>query len=102
MVFSPAVSPSPPPYLPSGEPQPDTSSSFAAFPWLGPRGLRVVSWNMNGFLHTVDANLERLQLQKSRVLGLTRRYNIVILLETHGNEGHHLSLRSLLPFWGIS
>jgi endonuclease/exonuclease/phosphatase family metal-dependent hydrolase len=75
--------------------------STSPFPWLGPRGIRIASWNMNGFLHSVDSNLERLRLQQGRVMGLTRRYNIVILLETHGGEGSHLSLRGMLPFWGI-
>jgi endonuclease/exonuclease/phosphatase family metal-dependent hydrolase len=76
-------------------------STHTPIPWLGPQGLRIVSWNMNGFLHTVDADLTRLQLQKGRVLGLTRRFSIVVLLETHGNIGHHNTLRSLLPGWGI-
>jgi hypothetical protein len=56
---------------------------------------------MNSFLHTVDSNLDRLRLQQGRVLGLTRRFNIIVLLETHGNDGHHHTLRTLLPFWGI-
>jgi endonuclease/exonuclease/phosphatase family metal-dependent hydrolase len=92
-AFSPAVSPPQPPST--------TGPSHSTIPWLGPLGLKIVSWNMNGFLHSVEANLERLRLQKGRVLGLTRRYNIVVLLETHGNIGHHNSLRSLLPGWGI-
>jgi hypothetical protein len=92
-----AIRPIGPPVPP---PAPDETIN-SAFPWLGPWGLRVVSWNINGFLHSVEGNIDRLNLQKNRVLGLTRRYNIVTLLETHGNEGHHHTLRSLLPFWGI-
>jgi hypothetical protein len=89
-VFDLAFSPPPLPSPPS-----------MAFPWLDHRGLRVVSWNMNGFLHSVDSNLERLRLQQGRVLGLTRRFNVVVLLETHGGAGHHHTLQALLPFWGI-
>jgi endonuclease/exonuclease/phosphatase family metal-dependent hydrolase len=98
LALSSAISPSRP--VP-GLPPLTAGLGLATISWLGPQGLKIVSWNMNGFLHSVDANLERLRLQQGRVLGLTRRYSIVILLETHGNIGHHNTLRSLLPGWGI-